>query len=118
MMSHQHKDIATIISENKEKTVLSKKESAQILARLTITSGCRFSTEEVECLLELGSLPGPTRKWKKPDTKAKSGKRQLKTHLKQWAKNVLNFQLLLNIDRESFYPNMNQILILVVIMLP
>ena len=45
----------------------------QILARLTIPSGRRFTTEEVECLLELDSLPGPTRKRKKPDTKAKSG---------------------------------------------
>ncbi len=78
LMSRAHKDIPTILTENKVKNVLTEKESMQILARLTIPSGQIFTTEEVACLLELDSLPGPPRKKQKQESKAKTGKRNIK----------------------------------------
>ncbi len=61
------------------------------MARLTIPSGRHFTTEEVECLLELDSLPGPTRKQKKPETKAKSGKRLIKNTPQTMGKKCVKF---------------------------
>jgi hypothetical protein len=55
-------------------------QSEQILARLTIPSGKKFSPEEVQNLLELESLPAPTSQKKKPDSKAKTGKRNIKNN--------------------------------------
>jgi len=48
------------VKESKEKNILSEKQSEQILARLTIPQGKRFSSEEVRNLLELESLPAPS----------------------------------------------------------
>ena len=78
LMSRAHKDIDTIISENRQKNILSEKQSAVILNRLTIPSGQIFTSEEVACLLEMDSLPGPPTKRKKPESKSKFGIRQIK----------------------------------------
>ena len=78
LMSRAHKDITTILSENKEKNILSEKDSCKILDRLTIPTGKIFTPEEVACLLEMDSLPGPPSKRKKPDSKAMTGKRIIK----------------------------------------
>jgi hypothetical protein len=47
---------------------------------LTIPSGKRFSPEEVQNLLELESLPAPLPKKKKAESKAKTGKRNIKNN--------------------------------------
>jgi len=47
---------------------------------LTIPSGKKFSPEEVQNLLELESLPAPSSQKKKPDSKAKFGKRNIKNN--------------------------------------
>ncbi len=52
--------------KTKDKNILSEKQSEQILARLTIPSGKKFSPEEVQNLLELESLPAPPSQKKKP----------------------------------------------------
>jgi hypothetical protein len=78
VLSRHHKDIGGIIKEKKDKNILSKKQSEQILARLTIPSGKRFSPEEVQNLLELESLPALLPKKKKPKSKAKTGKVNIK----------------------------------------
>ncbi len=65
VLSRHHKDIDGIIKETKDKNILSEKQAEQILARLTIPSGNRFSPEEVQNLLELESLPVPLPKKKK-----------------------------------------------------
>lgn len=64
LMSRAHSDIDTIISENKQKNILTEKQSAQILQRLTIPNGQIFTPEEIACLLEMDSLPGPPTKKK------------------------------------------------------
>ena len=78
LMSRAHKDISTIIAENKQKNVLTEKQSLQILDRLTIPSGKKFTPDEVACLLEMDSLPGPPSKKKKPESKSKLGTRIIK----------------------------------------
>jgi hypothetical protein len=76
VLSRDHKDIADIVREKKEKNILSKKQVEQILARLTNPQGKRFSAEEVRNLLELESLSAPLPKSKrKSESKAKLGKR-------------------------------------------
>ncbi len=77
-MSRAHKDIPSILQGNKEKDILTEKESTYILNWLTIPEGRIVTTKEVACLLELDSLPGLPRKWKKPDSKAKTGKLLIK----------------------------------------
>ena len=78
LMSRAHKDIESIITENKQKNILSEKQSSAILDRLTIPSGQIFTPEEVACLLEMDSLPGPPTKRKKPESKSKFGLRHIK----------------------------------------
>jgi hypothetical protein len=78
VLSLDHKDIADMVREKKEKNILSEKQTEQILARFTIPQGKRFSAEEVRHLLELESLPAPTLKSKrKSESKAKLGKRNI-----------------------------------------
>ncbi len=79
ILSQNHKDIDDIAKKSKEKNILSEKHSEQILARLTIPQGKRFTSEEVRNLLELESLPAPSPKSKqKSESKAKLGKRIIK----------------------------------------
>jgi hypothetical protein len=47
VLSRNHKNIDDIVKESKEKNILSEKQTEQILARLTIPQGKRFSSEEV-----------------------------------------------------------------------
>jgi len=67
-----------IIKEAKVKNILSKNQTEQILARLTIPAGKRFSPEEVQNLLELESLPASLPPKKKAESKAKTGKGNIK----------------------------------------
>ena len=68
-------DTINIIKETKDRNILSEKQTEQILAHLTIPKGRKFSPEEVQNLLELESLPAPILKKKKPESKAKLGKK-------------------------------------------
>jgi hypothetical protein len=72
-----------IIKEAKVKNILSKNQTEQILARLTIPAGKRFSPEEVQNLLELESLPAPLPPKKKAESKAKTGKRNIKNNFRR-----------------------------------
>jgi hypothetical protein len=78
VLSRHHKDIDGIIKETRVKKVLSEKQAEHILARLTIPDGKRFTPEEVQNLLELESLPAPLSSKKKAESKAKTGKRNIK----------------------------------------
>ena len=81
ILSQNHKDIDDIVKEKKEKNILSKKQTEQILARLRIPQGKRFSSEEVKNPVDLESLPAPSPKAKrKSESKAKLGKRIIKKH--------------------------------------
>jgi RNase H-like domain found in reverse transcriptase len=80
VLSRHHKDIDGIIKETKDRNILSEKQSKQILARLTIPSGKKFSPEEVQNLLELESLPAPISRKKKPESKANIGKCNIKNN--------------------------------------
>ncbi len=80
VLSRHHKDIDGIIKETKDKNILSEKQSEQILARLTIPSGKKFSPEEAKNLLELELLPAPSSQKKKPESKAKFGKCNIKNN--------------------------------------
>ena len=78
MLSRQHKDIQHILDENKQLNVLSEEESEKILKRLLLPEGTKFTSEEVATLLELESLPSPSKKKRKPESKAKTGIRTIK----------------------------------------
>jgi len=100
VLSRNHKNIDDIVKESKEKNILSEKQTEQILARLTIPQGKRFSSEEVRNLLELESLPAPSPKTKrKSESKAKLGKRIIKKLRPHLARKKLNCHLLLFVDQ-------------------
>ena len=78
VLSRQHKDIKDLLNEYKQANVLSEKEAETLLKRLIIPDGKKFTPEEVQSLLELESLPGPHPKKHKTESKAKTGKRNIK----------------------------------------
>jgi hypothetical protein len=80
VLFRHHKDIGSIIKETKDKNILSEKQSKQILVRLTIPSGKRFYPKEVQNLFELESLPAPLPKKKKAESKAITGKCNIKNN--------------------------------------
>jgi len=78
MLSRQHKDIQNILDENRELSILSEKDSEKLLGRLLLPEGTVFSPKEIATLLELPSLPSPSAKKRKTESKAKTGRRNIK----------------------------------------
>jgi hypothetical protein len=77
MLSRQHKDIQSILDENKQLNVLSEEESEKILKRLLLPEGTKFTPQEVATLLELESLPLPLNKNGKRRQKRKLARERL-----------------------------------------
>ena len=65
-----------VIRQARNKSVLSEKDTVEILNRLSIPAGTKFTAEQVAFMLGAESLPAPVGKEKKKST-AKEGKRQL-----------------------------------------
>ena len=78
ILSRNNSNIDTILAENKQKSIISEKDTEKILKRLSIPEGKPFSAEELKFLLEADSIENPTLK-KKPPSKSKLGIRHVKT---------------------------------------
>ena len=77
VLSRHHTDIEKIQQEEGIQTPLTETQASEILRKLKIPSGTRFTREEVATLLDVPSLPNPVDKkaWK---TTAKTGPRTIK----------------------------------------
>jgi hypothetical protein len=89
VLSRHHTDIDKIIDVCKKQPPLSEKQTLEILSRLKIPDGLKFTKEEVAYLLEADSLPDPG-KIKKKISKAKQGLRELPNTPKMVAKRKVN----------------------------
>ena len=82
LLSRQHESLADIIKEHKNRHIMTEEQTEQILRRLTIPEGRKFTNEEFKWLLEADSYENPfieTNK-KKPISKSKVGPRVLKNN--------------------------------------
>ena len=77
VLSRQHKDIKTLIKDEKRNPPMTEKQAAALLERLKIPTGTKFTREEVAWMLEADSLPNPVLKTGRA-SKAKLGARELK----------------------------------------
>ena len=77
VLSRHHTDIEKIQQEEGIQTPLTEAQASQILEKLKIPSGTRFTREEVATLLDVPSLPNPIDK-KARKTTAKTGPRTIK----------------------------------------
>ena len=75
-LSRNHPDINKAIHDHKNRSIISEKDTIELLNRLTIPSGHHFSVEDVASLLDLDSLPAPVQK--KTKSHLKPGKRIVK----------------------------------------
>jgi len=77
VLSRHHKDIDKIQQEENMQTPLTEQQACQILEKLKVPSGTRFTKEEVAILLDVPSLPNPIDKKTRKST-AKTGPRIIK----------------------------------------
>jgi hypothetical protein len=79
LLSREHESLADIIKAHKNRHILTEAQTEHILNRLCIPEGRKFSAEEVRWMLEADSIKNPMIEdtKKKPQSKAKTGVRQL-----------------------------------------
>jgi hypothetical protein len=85
VLSRHHPEIGKIQQEEMEQKPMTESQAMQILEKLKIPSGTRFTKEEVATLLEVPSLPNPVPKKARKST-AKEGVRIIKNTPKMVAK--------------------------------
>jgi hypothetical protein len=85
VLSRHHPEIEKIQQEEMEQKPMTESQAMQILEKLKIPSGTRFTKEEVATLLEVPSLPNPVPKKARKST-AKEGVRVIKNTPKMVAK--------------------------------
>jgi hypothetical protein len=89
VLSRHHTDIDKLVDECKKQPPMTEKQTLDLLKRLTLPEGLKFSKEEVANLLEADSLPNPGKTVKKT-SKAKQGLREVKNDPKMVAKRKVN----------------------------
>jgi hypothetical protein len=89
VLSRHHTDIDKIVDECKKQPPMTEKQALDLLARLKLPDGLKFSKEEVAFLLEADSLPNPGKLVKKT-SKAKQGLREVKNDPKMVPKRKVN----------------------------
>jgi hypothetical protein len=79
ILSREHASLTQIITEQKNRHILTETQTEQILKRLSIPDGRHFTADEVTYLLEADSIDDPTKiGLKKPGSKGKLGARPVK----------------------------------------